>query len=194
MQLLRREKYLSKIRGFYHATDLIKVITGVRRCGKSSLLQTIALELQEQGVAKEAIIFIDLDRRGFRNVKTQDSLEEIIELASSYKGTKYLFIDEIQNVTAFEELINGFRTDGDYSIFITGSNSYLLSGELATKLTGRYIETELFTLTFEEYVQMKQLYKKPINPDKTAELDEYILNGGFREQCSLIAPQTSVCM
>ena len=106
MELFCREQYLSKIRGFYHDTDIIKVITDVSRCGKSSLMEMIRDELISEGV------------------------------------------DEIQNIQNFEEIINAFRNDGDY--FITGSNSYLLSGELATKLTGRYVEFELFTLNFNE--------------------------------------------
>lgn len=92
---------------------------------------------------------------------------------------KYLFVDEIQNVKDFEEVINAFREDGDYSIFITGSNSYLLSGELITKLTGRYIEFEMYTLTFEEYIGMKEFYGKAINANSTQEFDQYIYDGGF---------------
>ena len=78
---------------------------------------------------------------------------------------KYLFIDEIQNVRGFEAVINGFREEEDYSIFITGSNSYLLNGELVTKLTGRYLEFELFTLSFEEYLGMKRFIGKEVQPD-----------------------------
>ena len=88
-----------------------------------------------------SIVFIDLDARGNRSVKTPDRLEALIDSSTPARagGTKYLFVDEIQNVEGFEDLINGYRTDGGWSIFITGSNSYLLSGELATKLTGRYL-------------------------------------------------------
>ena len=94
-------------------------------------------------------------------------------------GVKYLFIDEVQNVKDFEEVINAFRESGDYSIFITGSNSYLLSGELATKLTGRYIEIEMYPLTFDEYLEMKAFYDKPIDPNSAVELNKFILEGGF---------------
>lgn len=179
MKLYRRENYLKKIRGFYHDTGIIKVITGVRRCGKSCLMETAADEIRESGVLKENIIYLNLDKRGYRNIKTPDQLDALIESKSTTEGIKYLFIDEIQNVEGFEEVINGYREEEDYSIFITGSNSYLLSGELATKLTGRYLEFELYTLSFEEYLEMKAFMGKDVLPDLTAEFDAYITEGGF---------------
>ncbi len=179
MKYFKRESYLQKIRGFYNDTEIIKVITGVRRCGKSSLMQTIAQEIQEKGVSDENIIYFDLDKRGYRSIKTQDQLEKLIDDSSTAKGLKYLFIDEVQNVTGFEEVLNGFRDDGDFSIFITGSNSYLLSGELITKLTGRYIEFEMFPLNFQEYLGMKTFLKKRIDSNLVQEFDNYLLEGGF---------------
>ncbi|MBP5654150.1 MAG: ATP-binding protein [Clostridiales bacterium] len=179
MKLFKRENYLRKIRGFYDADDIIKVITGVRRCGKSSLMETIATEIRNNGVPEENIIYIDLDKRGFKSIKTADALEKIIDDLGSAKGIKYLFIDEIQNIDGFEELINGYRTDGGWSIFITGSNSYLLSGELVTKLTGRYLEFEMFPLSFGEYEDMKKFYKKPVDTNPQIELTNYILESGF---------------
>ncbi len=179
MDLFKREKYLKKIRPFYNQEDLIKVITGVRRCGKSSLMQTICEELKSTGVKEEQIIYIDLDSRKNRSIKHADDLEKLIEKNSKNYDHQYLFIDEIQNVDYFEEVVNGYRTDGGYSIFITGSNSYLLSGELATKLTGRYVEFELYTLSFDEYEEMKRFYNKPIIPNPLTELNNYILEGGF---------------
>lgn len=179
MKLYRRENYLSKIRGFYNDTGMIKVISGVRRCGKSSLMHTIAEELAESGVPQENIIFLDLRKRGFRNIKTPEQLEAAIDQYSTASGIKYLFIDEIQNVSDFEPVVEEYRLEDEYSIFITGSNSYLLSGELATELTGRYIEFEMFTLTFEEYLKMKEFYSIPVDTDLTKELDSYILEGGF---------------
>ena len=184
MKLYRREDYLQKIRGFYHDTGIIKVVTGVRRCGKSCLMETISLELKENGVRDENIIYLNLDKRGFRKIKTADQLDALIEERSTAEGTKYLFIDEIQNVEDFEEVINGYREEEEYSIFITGSNSYLLSGELATKLTGRYLEFEVFTLSFAEYLGMKTFLKKPVSPDLTAEFDLYLTEGGFPKALS----------
>ena len=179
MILYKREKYLSKMRAFFHDDDLIKVITGIRRCGKSSLMQTIVEELKGDGVAESNIIYIDLDKRGYKSIRSAEQLDALIESATQAKGMKYLFIDEIQNVEGFEEVINGFRSEGDYSIFITGSNSYLLSGELVTKLTGRYLEFEMFPLTFDEYEDMKKFYGRDIDANAEIELNHYILEGGF---------------
>lgn len=179
MKLYRREKYLSRMRAFFHDDDLIKVITGIRRCGKSSLMETIAEELKEGGVPDSNIIYIDLDKRGYRNIRTADQLDSLIEESTQMEGLKYLFIDEIQNVNGFEEVINGFRSEGGYSIFITGSNSYLLSGEIVTKLTGRYLEFEMFPLTFDEYEEIKKFYGKIIDANTEIELNNYILEGGF---------------
>ena len=179
MKIYPRENYLKKIRGFYHADDIIKVITGVRRCGKSKLMETVAGEISRSGVPKENIIYIDLDLRPNRGIKTADQLESLILKKGTASGMKYVFVDEIQNVKGFEEVINGFRTEGGWSIFITGSNSYLLSGELVTKLTGRYIEFEMFTLSFEEYEGMKRFYSMEINPNPVLELNAYITEGGF---------------
>lgn len=179
MKLYKREEYLRRLRGFYSATDIIKVITGIRRCGKSSLMHMVADELISSGIPSASIYFLNLDKRGFRNIKTADQLEELIDTTCAYSGIKYLFIDEIQNVKDFEPVLEAFRLEDEYSIFITGSNSYLLSGELATKLTGRYISLEMSTLDFQEYEEMKEFYKKPIHPNSSTEIDEYIVNGGF---------------
>ncbi|MBQ3761167.1 MAG: ATP-binding protein [Clostridia bacterium] len=179
MVLFRREKYLKRIRGFYHSADIIKVITGVRRCGKSSLMQMIADELRSEGIPESNIVYLNLDLRAFRKLKTADQLEEEIDKRVNAQGLNYVFIDEIQNVNGFEEVINAFREEGNCSIFITGSNSYLLSGELVTKLTGRYIEFEMYTLTFDEYEQMKAFYHMDIDPNPLSELQRFILEGGF---------------
>lgn len=179
MKLFPREKYLVRMRGFYDADDLIKVITGIRRCGKSCLMQTIAAELRSRGVKEENIVFIDLDKRGYGKIRRPEQLEAIIEEKTRIDGLKYVFIDEIQNVEGFENVINAFRNEGDYSIFITGSNSYLLSGELVTKLTGRYIEFELYPLTLDEFIEMKLYYGKDVPPDRMDLLNQYILEGGF---------------
>lgn len=179
MRLFKREDYLEEIRGFYHDDGVIKVLTGVHRCGKSCLMQCIVKELKAAGVDDGHIIYLALARYGFRSVKTPDQLEAPIESALKTDGMKYLFIDEVQNVEGFEEVVNEFRAEGGFSIFITGSNSYLLSGELATKLTGRYVEFEVQTLSFKEYREMKRFLGQEVDPNPSAELDHYILEGGF---------------
>lgn len=179
MEWFPRENYLKRIRDFYHASDIIKVITGVRRCGKSCLMETIAGELKKSGIPEENILYFDLDSREYNKIVRADQLEQLIQGGQAVQGTKYLFIDEVQNVDGFEIVLNGFRGTGEWSIFITGSNSYLLSGELMTKLTGRYIEFEMFPLTFEEYEGMKKYYGREIAADRQEELQNYILEGGF---------------
>lgn len=180
MKIYHRENYLKKIRGFYHDTGLIKVITGIRRCGKSCLMKAIAEELEsESGIAKENIVYINLDKRGYKSIKKAEQLEELIDRECRAPGVKYLFIDEVQNVEGFEEVLNAFREEEEYSIFITGSNSYLLSGELITKLTGRYIEIEMFPLSFDEYIGMKVFLGQVVNTDLSVEFEKYIVEGGF---------------
>ena len=179
MVLYKRERYLNKMRGFYDACDIIKVITGIRRCGKSSILEMVKDELLQKGVKEENIIFISLDKKGYISIKTAEELEKVIDSKIISKGINYLFIDEIQNVKNFEVLINAYREEGNFSIFITGSNSYLLSGELMTKLTGRYLEFEVLPLCFDEYCEMKSFYGKSVDKNPMIELNSYIIEGGF---------------
>jgi len=182
-KIYHRERYLEKVRPFY-TSDLIKVITGIRRCGKSCLMLSVIEELMQSGVHAKDIIYLNLDKRGYRSVKTPERLEAEIECNLKDEDFKYLFIDEIQNVRGFEEVINGFREEGRFSIFVTGSNSYLLSGELVTKLTGRYIEIDMFTLSFSEYLEMKAFLGKATS-DTNQEFNEYLLYGGFPQSLEL---------
>lgn len=167
------------MRGFYHDTEIIKVITGVRRSGKSCLMEMVKDELLRGGVDPANIIFLDLDSKAYRKIKSADRLESLIDSLGQADGMKYLFIDEIQNVEDFEEVVNAYRGTGEYSVFITGSNSYLLSGELVTKLTGRYVEFELFPLSFDEYLDMKAFLGKEVNANLLIELNNYLQEGGF---------------
>ncbi|MDO4805966.1 MAG: AAA family ATPase [Coriobacteriales bacterium] len=135
----RRERYLKKIRPFVDDTGIVKVVTGIRRCGKSCLMETVADELRKRGIGGERIVYLDLERRGLRSVRTHDQLEAAIEsrLPEDAGEVTYLFVDEVQRVEGYEEVVNAYRADGSFSVFLAGSNSYLLSGELMTNLTGR---------------------------------------------------------
>ena len=117
-KLYKRELYLSKIRGFYNDPETIKVITGIRRCGKSSLLETIIEELKESDIKEKNIIEIKLDKRPNKNIKTAEQLDKLIETYINDNDFKYIFLDEIQNVNGFEEVIESYRNEKNYSIFI----------------------------------------------------------------------------
>ena len=177
-KLYKREDYLDKVRGFYNDT-MIKVITGIRRCGKSYLLKTIIEELKDSGINDKDIIYIELDKKEYKNIKNPSQLEKLIDSLIVDNDFKYLFIDEVQNVKGFETIINSYREEERFSIFLTGSNSYLLSGELVTKLTGRYIEIEMLPLNFYEYVDMKRFMEKEVNSNIYLEFEDFIRNGGF---------------
>ncbi len=186
MPLYPREFYLKQIRPFYDS-DLIKVLTGIRRCGKSSLLLSIMDELRGKGVNEQDIIHLNLDAYGFGRIKSVAALDELIAARCfKDKGQKYVFIDEIQNVEDFEPYINSLREEGNISIFITGSNSYLLSGELATKLTGRYVEFNMFTLSYQEYCDMKKFWRQTVNEIPQLEFETYLRDGGFPQSLSLV--------
>lgn len=179
MEIYRRENYLKRIRNSYDDGSIIKVITSIRRCGKSTLLKSIIEELQKKGIPEKDIISIELDKKEFKKIVTPEQLEEEIDKRITDKDFKYLFIDEIENVKNFEPVINAYREEGNISVFITGSNSYLLSGELITKLTGRYIEFEMMPLNFYEYIEMKKFLNKEINSNIYIEFEDFIKNGGF---------------
>ncbi len=177
-KVYKREEYLAKIRGFYD-DSMIKVITGIRRCGKSWFLKTIMEELKEKGVLEKDIIYIELDNKKHKDIINPEQLEKVIDELILDDDFKYIFIDEVQNVKDFEKIINAYHEEGNCSIFLTGSNSYLLSGELVTKLTGRYIELEMLPLNFYEYVDMKRFMGKYVDVNIYHEFEEYIRSGGF---------------
>lgn len=172
-----REKYLVKMRPFFDS-DIIKVITGIRRCGKSFILKAVMNELLSKGVQESSILYLPLDKRGYKSIKTPEQLEEKIESMITSDEFHYLIIDEVQNVKGFENVVHAYAEEG-YSIFLTGSNSYLLSDEISTKLTGRYLNFETYPLDFCEFLDMKQFFGQNVNSDMDAEFKEYIQNGGF---------------
>ena len=172
-----REKYIGRIRPFFDS-DIIKIITGIRRCGKSCILKAIINELIEKGIEEQEIIYVPLDKRGYKSIKTPEQLEEKIESMILKEGFHYLFIDEVQNVVGFENVVQAYAEEG-FSVFLTGSNSYLLSDEISTKLTGRYLNFETFTLDFSEYLQMKSFFQLSIHENIREEFNEFVLKGGF---------------
>ena len=151
--MLKREKYLQDIRPFYDE-DLIKVITGIRRCGKSVLLEQIIEEIKDR-TDEEHIIYINFENVEYEFIENYKDLNKYVKDRIIDNKKYYLFFDEIQNVDKWEKVINSFKATMDVSIFITGSNSDLLSGELATYLSGRYVSFKMFPFTFKEVCHLK---------------------------------------
>ena len=153
--MLIREKYLCDIRPFYDV-DLIKVITGIRRCGKSILIEQIINEVKEKLTDEEHIIYINFENVEFSYIKTYLDLNNYVKSRIVDDKKYYLFFDEIQYVSEWEKVVNSFKATLNVSIFITGSNSKLLSGELSTYLSGRYVKFEIYPLSFREVCEIKK--------------------------------------
>ena len=175
--MIKREIYMNRIRPFI-GTELIKVVTGIRRCGKSVMLELIKQELTESGVNPTQFISITFEDMNSAHLQTATTLhEEITKRASEINGKVYLFFDEIQEVKDWEKCINSFRVSLDCDIYITGSNAKLLSGELATYLGGRYVEFVIYPFSFAEFIE---LYRT-ITPNASIQecFQKYIISGGM---------------
>ena len=172
---LVRETYLEQIRPYYDS-DIIKVITGVRRAGKSMLLDMIKDELLENGITEDRIIYLNLEDMDFDYIVNASDLNIEIKSRISNDGKYYVFLDEVQHVENFEKALASFRATLNVSLFVTGSNSTLLSGELSTLLTGRTVEFEILPFSFYE---MKQYYE--LNKMEWSEelFTNYLKWGGF---------------
>lgn len=172
---LKRETYLEQIRPYYES-DIIKVITGVRRAGKSILLDTIKEELKEKGVDEEHIIYINFEDLDFDYIVDASDLNKEIKSRIKDDIKYYIFLDEIQHIDQFEKALASFRATLNVSLFVTGSNSALLSGELATLLTGRTVEFEILPFSFYEMKLYYELNGKEFNDDLFM---DYLKWGGF---------------
>ena len=155
---LKRETYLEQIRPYYES-DIIKVITGVRRAGKSILLDTIKDELIEKGVDEKHIIYMNFEDFDFDYIVDAADLNKEIKSRMNDDRKYYIFLDEIQHIDQFEKALASFRATLNVSLFVTGSNSALLSGELATLLTGRTVEFEILPFSFYEMKMFFELKK-----------------------------------
>ena len=173
--MIKRELYLKKLRDSYDS-ELIKVIMGIRRCGKSVLLLQIMEELKQKGIKDDHIIYMNFEDYDFLDYTEAKEFNKYIKEKIKDKKKYYLFFDEIQNVKDFERVINSFRATMNVSIFITGSNSKLLSGELATVLTGRFISIKMMPFTYSEFLELKKSKNEEIAENI---LEEYIEWGGM---------------
>lgn len=183
--MIIREKYLCKIRPFYDQ-DLIKVITGIRRCGKSTILTQIIDELKDNNISEDQIIYLNFESKLYSNIQNDDDLYKYIKDKMNKKIKYYLFFDEIQNVVSWEKAVNSFKTDfkDNVSIFITGSNSDLLSGELATHLAGRYVSFNIYPFMFSEVCELKKITNKD-KYELVKDFDDYIIWGGLPQRFAL---------
>ncbi len=175
--MMKREMYLNQIRPFIDK-DLVKVLTGIRRCGKSVMLELIKEDLREKGIAESS--FTDLNFEDMSNQKlcTAEELHRFIsDKISGAKSKSYLFFDEIQEVESWEKCINSLRINFDCDIYITGSNAKLLSGELATYLAGRYVEFTIYPFSFQEFYLLWT--EKEADKSVEAAFKQYIEIGGM---------------
>jgi predicted AAA+ superfamily ATPase len=173
---IKRERFLSRIRPFFDV-DLIKVVTGVRRCGKSILLQQIETEIRESGVSESHLIRINFEDIQFEKLRNYKKLNQFIMNQMKDDSKYYIFLDEIQHVLNFEKTLSSLRATRNCSIFITGSNSKLLSGKMASLLVGRCIEFRIMPFSFAESYEFLKMNGKLINPDEL--IFDYINWGGF---------------
>lgn len=183
--MIKREKYLKNIRPFYEQ-DLIKVITGIRRCGKSVILTQIMDELKQNGIREEQIIYINFEFIDYIDITDAKKLNNFIEEKFVNKDKYYVFFDEIQNVDKWEKVVNSLKSkyNQNISIFITGSNSDLLSGELATHIAGRYVSFKVYPFTFDEVCELKDIKEKD-KYELERVFDDYIIWGGMPQRFSM---------
>lgn len=155
--MIKREEYLNRIRPFIDK-DVIKVLTGIRRSGKSVMLQLIGEELIEKGIKESQLLFINFETKSLEYVKDTELLyAEIKKMAEKNKNKKiYLFLDEVQELEGWEKVVNSCMIDFDVDIYVTGSNAKMLSSELATYLAGRYVEIKVYPFSFEEVLEVSE--------------------------------------
>ena len=178
MEIIKRENYLQKIRPFYDS-NYIKAITGVRRCGKSELLKQIIEEIKNEGVDDEHIIVLNLEGKSGEGITNRKKLESKLDHLIKDEKKYYIFIDEVQHISKFEEAIASVRISYNCSLFVTGSNSKLLHGKLQDKLTGRAKEFEIFPFTYSESLEYKKANNIPILEN---DFDDYLENGGMPQR------------
>ena len=173
--MIFRENYVKNIMAFTD-TPFVKVLTGVRRCGKSTIMQMIMDELRKKGISDERIVSYRFDSMEYEDM-TAKQLYEMLKTKLSDTEKTYLFLDEVQEISSWEKAVNSINTDFDVDIYVTGSNSRMMSSEISTYLTGRFVSFRIFTLSFEEYLIFKKQYGEIEDIHK--ELVNYIKYGGF---------------
>jgi hypothetical protein len=173
--MIKREIYINRITPFINK-PVIKVITGIRRCGKSTFLKILMENLTDSKIDQKNILFINKDSLDFDHIKTYSDLNGfVLKKFKGVKGNKYLFIDEVQQIEKWEKAVAGFFAEKEADIYVTGSSAGLLSSELATLLTGRYIEFKMNTLVFSEFLK----FRSKTSEEKENEFNLFLKYGGF---------------
>ncbi len=175
--MVRRNEYLEKLLS-WKDEQVVKVVTGIRRCGKSTLLLQYQQHLLEQGVLPEQIVSVNFEELEYEHLLDYKVLYQYIKERLCPDKTSYIFLDEIQKVEGFEKAVDSLYVKSGTDIYITGSNSYMLSGDLATLLTGRYVEISMLPLSFREYLEMTGYLEMAELPAERA-FAEYMRTGGF---------------
>lgn len=177
--MIKRERYMIQIRDFMDRS-VVKVLTGMRRSGKSAMLELIKEELTERGISKNNVIHINFESLRYEKLKEYHALyEEISRRTEELQGKVYILLDEIQEVTGWEQAINSFRVDFDCDIYVTGSNARLMSGELATLLAGRYVEIRIYPLDFQEYLEFAKENPEEAELSRQEQFANYLRYGGL---------------
>lgn len=174
--MINRPIYVDKIMT-YADTPFVKILTGIRRCGKSTILKMLIGEMKERGIHDEHILHYSFDSLEYEDIKTAKALFAYLKQHLFLKGRTYLFLDEIQEVKSWEKVVNSLMADYDVDIYVTGSNSRMMSSEISTYLTGRYISFRIYPLSFSEYMTFRKEYTEVL--DSYTELANYLRIGGF---------------
>ena len=173
--MIYRPSYVDKIMA-YVDTPFVKILTGVRRCGKSTILKMIMSKLRERGIPESRIVSYCFDSMEYEDMTAKQMYSELKSCVSP-EGKTYFFLDEMQEIKGWEKVVNSLSSDYDVDLYITGSNSRMMSSEISTYLTGRYVSFRIYTLSFAEYLTFKEQYDAVGDPRQ--ELANYIRLGGF---------------
>lgn len=173
--MIYRPSYVDKIMA-YVDTPFVKILTGVRRCGKSTILKMIMSKLRERGIPESRIVSYCFDSMEYEDMTAKQMYSELKSCVSP-EGKTYFFLDEMQEIKGWEKVVNSLSSDYDVDLYITGSNSRMMSSEISTYLTGRYVSFRIYTLSFAEYLTFKEQYAAVGDPRQ--ELANYIRLGGF---------------
>ena len=174
--MINRPIYIDKIMAYVN-TPFVKILTGIRRCGKSTILRMLMEEIKKRGVRDDQILHYSFDSLEDEDIKTAKALFTHLKQHLCSEGRTYLFLDEIQEVKSWEKVVNSLMADYDVDIYVTGSNSRMMSSEISTYLTGRYIAFRIFPLSFSEYMLFRKEYTEILDP--RTELANYLRLGGF---------------